>query len=135
MASEDSQFLNVAMISSSLRRRLPPRFIGPLNERTCSMPETERCRPDRTSSVIVRKTARSCRFGLRNMKSIEEREDPLLQINRPGDFEVEDTVTAPSNRSRTEDRTKKLWNSCTDLRDVERQPMEVHGHALDGWGR
>src|SRR5215510_8808930 len=33
MASEDSQLLNAAMISSSLRRRLPPRFIGDLKAR------------------------------------------------------------------------------------------------------
>src|ERR1700689_2864860 len=59
MASEDSQSLNVAMISSSLRRRFPPRFIGALNARACSMPGAERCRPDRTGSVIVRKTSRS----------------------------------------------------------------------------
>jgi hypothetical protein len=55
------------------------------------------------------------------LESIEERENPILQIDRPGDFKVEDTVTAASNRSRTEDRTKKLWSLFTDLRDVERQ--------------
>ncbi len=45
----------------------------------------------------------------------------MLEIDRLGDFEVEDTIAAASNRSRAEDRTKKLRSLFTDLRDVERQ--------------
>ena len=59
MASEDSQLLSSAMISSSLRRRLPPRFIGALRARMLMMPSGDRCVPDRTSAVISAKTSRS----------------------------------------------------------------------------
>ncbi len=121
MASEDSQSLNVAMISSSLRRRFPPRFIGALNSRACSMPAAERCRPDRTSSVIVRKTTRSLPLWTAQLEPIEEREYPLLQVSRLGDLEIEDTVTASSHRSEAEDSAKKLWRLVTYLRHVERQ--------------
>jgi len=55
------------------------------------------------------------------LESIEEREDPMLQINRLGDFEIEDTVIAASNRSCTEDGAKKLWSLLPYLRDIERQ--------------
>jgi hypothetical protein len=55
------------------------------------------------------------------LESIEEREDPLLQIERPGDFEVEDTVTAASDRPNAEDTAKKLGGFVAYLRHVERQ--------------
>ncbi len=38
MASEDSHFLNTARISSSLRRRFPPRFIGPSTRGLARLP-------------------------------------------------------------------------------------------------
>jgi hypothetical protein len=85
------------------------------------MPAAERCRPDRTSSVISRKTSRSRRFGLRNGNrskngNIRSRRSKGLVTS-----EVEDTVAAASHRSHAEDLAKKLWCFLTDLRHVERQ--------------
>jgi hypothetical protein len=85
MVSEDSQFLNASMISSSLRRRFPPRFIGALNMRASSMPETERCRPDKTSSVTLRKTSRSTvalstDWDVEASLTVDESRDPVTQV-------------------------------------------------------
>ena len=71
--------------------------------------------------MTSRKTSRSRRFGLRQLKPIEERKDPLLQIEWVGDFEREDTVPARSHRSHAEDTAKKRRRLFTDLRHVERQ--------------
>jgi hypothetical protein len=55
------------------------------------------------------------------MKPLEEREDPLLEIGRTGDFVVEDTISTTSHCSRPEDRLQKPWGFWAYLRDVERQ--------------
>jgi hypothetical protein len=48
-------------------------------------------------------------------KSVEERKDPLLKISRSGDFKVEDTVAASSNRSRLEDSLEELRKLPSEL--------------------
>jgi hypothetical protein len=53
---------------------------------------------------------------------IEEREDPPFELIRPGDFLVEDTVTASADPSYAEGRSEELWEFPTDLRDVEGEP-------------
>jgi hypothetical protein len=121
MASEDSQLLNVAMISSSLRRRLPPRFIGALKTRASSMPAAERCRPDRTSSVIAWKIRRSSSLEPLNTNRSKNGKTRSLGSIGFGDFVIEDTVTAASHRANAEDRTEKQRRFFTDLRHVERQ--------------
>jgi hypothetical protein len=55
------------------------------------------------------------------LKSIEERKDPFIQIPWFGDFVVEDSVATASHRSDAENRAKKLRSFRSDLRHVERQ--------------
>ncbi len=125
MASEDSQFLNVAMISSSLRRRLPPRFIGPLNEKTCSMPETERCRPDRIKFSDRAEDRKVFRFDSQLNRS---KNGKTAASDRSAcDRKVEDTVSAPSNRSRSRRPNHGLELSvpvCETWNDSETLPWQ-----------
>ena len=121
MASEDSQALNAWMSSSSVRRRLPPRFIGALRLRISSIPAGDKCRPDRTSSVMTRKTARSHRFGLRNGKRSKNGNTRSNEVSRTGHFEIVNPIPAVTHRSDVEGHTEELWELTSDLRHVERQ--------------
>ncbi len=121
MASEDSHFLNALISSSSVRRRLPPRFIGP---RSCEdLDETvdrqePTCSDHRGDLTEDRQIA-----GLRKPKRepLEAGEHPRLELFGLRQFEVPDPVAPASRRPGVEDRLQEAWCLLADLRHVARQ--------------
>ncbi len=59
-------------------------------------------------------------FGTAKRKALEERKNPLRESYGSGDFKIEDTIPASSNRSDPEGFGQEHWKLRSDLRNVER---------------
>jgi hypothetical protein len=86
--------------------------------RTSSMPEIDKCRPDRTSSVITRKDREIPLLRTTQWEALEERECPLDEISGTCHLEIVNAVPAVAHRSHAEGRAKELRELITDLRHI-----------------